>query len=47
MQWKSVGYAVTAADYDASCTNGQQNAVTGSRNIVTYSGSIKYRDILD
>lgn len=35
MQWKSVGYVVTAADCDVSCINGQQNAVTGSCNIVT------------
>jgi len=34
MQWKSVGYVMTAADYDASSINGQQNAVTGSCNVV-------------
>jgi len=34
MQWKSVGYVMTAADYDASCINGQQNALTGSCIIV-------------
>jgi hypothetical protein len=35
MQWKSMGYVMTAAAADdAICINGQQNAVAGSCHIV-------------
>lgn len=33
----AVGYVMAAAGYDASSINGQQNAVTGSCNIVINS----------